>query len=53
VSISLARSSFAFFDPDKHGWVAEKGDFKIAVGSSSRDVRLKGDYNLGQTVLLK
>ena len=41
VSIPLNRSAFAFYDPDKRGWAAEKGDFKILVGSSSRDIDWK------------
>lgn len=50
VSIRLDRNAFAFYDPAKKGWVAEKGDFKILVGSSSRDIRLQGVCQLSQTV---
>jgi beta-glucosidase len=50
VSIHLNRNAFAFYDPDKKGWVAEKGDFKILVGSSSRDILLQGVHQLTQTV---
>jgi beta-glucosidase len=50
VSIRLGRDAFAFYDPDKKGWVAEKGDFKILAGSSSRDIRLQGNFQLTQTV---
>lgn len=50
VSIRLDRNAFAFYDPDKKGWVAEKGDFKILLGSSSRDIRLQGVCQLTQTV---
>lgn len=53
VSIPLDRSSFAFYDPEKQGWVAEKGDFKILVGSSSRDIRLQDDFQLTRTTLEK
>lgn len=49
ISIPIDRSAFAFFDPAKSGWVAEKGVFRILVGSSSRDVRLQGEFNLGKT----
>jgi len=51
VSIPLDRGAFAFYDPAKTGWLAEKGDFKILVGSSSRDVRLEGTFRLAQTTL--
>ena len=50
VSIRLDRNAFAFYDPDKKGWVAEKGDFKVLLGSSSRDIRLQGVCQLSQTV---
>jgi beta-glucosidase len=40
VWIPLDHSAFAFYDPARGGWVAEKDDFTIAVGSSSRDIRL-------------
>jgi beta-glucosidase len=50
VSIPLKFGAFAFYDPAQKSWVAEKGDFKILVGSSSRDIKLRGDYHLTQTV---
>jgi beta-glucosidase len=50
LSIALGRSAFAFYDPAKKAWIAEKGDFKIAVGSSSRDIRLAGNFRLPQTL---
>jgi beta-glucosidase len=53
VSIPLGRSAFAFYDPQKSGWLAEKGDFAILVGGSSRDIRLKGSFVLAQTTLEK
>lgn len=53
VSISLDHNAFAFYDPEKLSWIAEKGDFKILVGSSSRDIRLTGDYKLNKTISQK
>ncbi len=53
VSIPLNRRAFAFYDPEKRGWAAEKGDFKILVGSSSRDIRLEGTTRLSSTTLDK
>jgi beta-glucosidase len=50
VSVRLNRDAFAFYDADKKGWVAEKGDFNILVGSSSRDIALRATYRLPQTV---
>jgi beta-glucosidase len=51
VSIPLEQSAFAYYDPDQGGWLAEKGDYEILVGSSSRDLRLSGKLTLEQTSL--
>ena len=53
VSIALAQNAFAFYDPDKKGWVAEKGDYKILVGGSSRDIAVQSNYRLAETVFEK
>ncbi len=53
VSIALGQNAFAFYDPGKQSWVAEKGEFKILVGSSSRDIRLNGDFLLTKTILAR
>jgi beta-glucosidase len=53
VSVPLDRRAFAFYDPQRRGWLAEQGDFRIMVGSSSRDIRLQGDFKLGQTTVEK
>jgi beta-glucosidase len=51
VSIALNQNAFAFYDPQSQSWIAEKGAFKILVGSSSRDIRLSGDYKLNKTIV--
>lgn len=33
------RRALSFFDPVKHEWVAEEGDFDILIGSASDDIR--------------
>lgn len=53
LSIPLERNAFAYYDPEKKGWLAEKGDFMILVGSSSRDIRLEGTFRLAQTFFEK
>jgi beta-glucosidase len=53
VSIPLDRRAFAFYDPSKPGWVAEAGDFKIQIGSSSRDIRLEEAFHLARTTVDK
>jgi len=50
VHFTLDRSSLAFYSTAKKAWVTEPGDFAVLVGSSSRDIRLKGSFTLaGQT----
>lgn len=39
VKIELDRRALSFYDPEKHEWTAEKGDFDILVGSASDDIR--------------
>jgi beta-glucosidase len=53
VSIPLDQRAFAYYDPAKAGWVSEAGDFKILVGSSSRDLRLQDRFHLSQTTVEK
>jgi len=52
VSITLDPHAFAYYDVDKKGWVAEKGEYKILVGSSSRDIRLDGKFDLTETMVV-
>ena len=51
VSIALDRRAFAFYDPARPGWVAEAGDFALQIGGSSRDIRLQGGIQLGETTV--
>jgi beta-glucosidase len=51
VSIALDKNAFAYYDPDKKGWVAEKGEYKILIGSSSRDIRLDSTFALPETTV--
>ncbi|MGD0815774.1 MAG: glycoside hydrolase family 3 C-terminal domain-containing protein [Verrucomicrobiota bacterium] len=53
VSVRLEQGAFSFYDPDKKGWVAEKGDFTILVGRSSRDIPLQGNCQIAETVFEK
>jgi len=53
VTIPLDQRSFAFYDPEQKGWVAEAGGFKILVGGSSRELPLQQDFRLAKTLLLK
>jgi beta-glucosidase len=45
-SISFAKRDLAFYDIITRSWVTEPGQFEILVGSSSRDIRLKGSIRV-------
>ena len=46
VALSLGPSAMSFYDEAKKDWVAEPGAFEVQAGSSSRDIRLKGVFEL-------
>lgn len=50
VSVTLGENAFAYYDVGTRSWVAEKGEYKILVGRSSRDIPLTGDFQLAQTI---
>ncbi len=41
VRFALERRAFAFWDAAAHAWAVEDGAFELAVGASSRDLRLR------------
>ena len=42
VSIPLSNEALRMLDRDMR-WVVEPGEFRIMVGSSSKDIRLRGE----------
>ena len=46
LEFEIDRSSLAYFDEKKHDWVAEKGIFTAYVGSSSRNLHSKAQFEL-------
>lgn len=40
VSMRLGQDAFRFYDPFKHQWVVEPGEFDLYVGSSSANIHL-------------
>jgi beta-glucosidase len=46
ISIPLNQSEFAYYDPARKGWVAQQDSFEIQIGGSSRDIRLRDNFNL-------
>jgi beta-glucosidase len=48
IHFKLDRRALSFWSVGTHAWVAEPGRFDVLVGSSSRDIRLRGSFNLIQ-----
>ena len=46
LSFTLDKSALSFFSTAKDDWVAEPGTFEVWIGASSRDIRLKGSFEL-------
>ena len=46
VEFRLRARDLAWFDELQRGWRAEAGEYRIAVGASSRDLRLEGRFHL-------
>jgi beta-glucosidase len=46
VHFTLDRNAISFYSTAKKDWVAEPGPFEVLVGSSSRDIRMKGSFTL-------
>jgi beta-glucosidase len=46
VRINLDSRSMAFYDVTKKQWAVEPGQFKIMIGSSSRDIRVSADFEV-------
>jgi beta-glucosidase len=49
VSFTLNKRDFSYYSKVYSRWLVESGKFEILVGSSSRDIRLKGSLNLSNT----
>ncbi len=46
ITFQLDRRALAFYDPYAAQWTVEPGEFGVLVGSSSRDIRLRGTFVL-------
>lgn len=46
VRFELTRRDLAFYDPEAADWVTEAGEFVVAAGASSRDLRQEARFTL-------
>lgn len=46
ITFSLNRRAFSWYNPEEQRWEADNGTYEIAIGSSSRDIRLTKHFQL-------
>src|SRR4029077_3305210 len=46
VSFSLAKEAMSYYSTVKKDWVTDPGAFEVQIGVSSRDIRLKGRFEV-------
>ena len=44
ISFTIDKEALSFYDPARHGWVAEPGIFKVLIGSASDDIRAEAYF---------
>jgi beta-glucosidase len=47
--VPIKVSDLAYFDVDHHKWVLENGQYDLLVGTSSRDLPLRGSLTIGSS----
>ncbi|WP_163718643.1 glycoside hydrolase family 3 C-terminal domain-containing protein [Mangrovibacterium lignilyticum] len=50
LKFTLNASDLASFIDDESAWIAEKGAYKVKVGASSLDIKLKEDFSLDKDI---
>jgi len=53
LSFELDKRSLASFRSGSSAWVADKGDYKVRIGASSKDIRLDGSFNLPEEQIVE
>lgn len=49
--VPIRVSDLAYFDVDHHKWVLEDGQYDLLVGTSSRDLPLRGSLTIGASAM--
>ena len=44
VEILIDKTALQYYDPEKNDWVYEPGEFKVLIGASSRDIKIKAEF---------
>ena len=48
IALKIDVRDLSFFSVHKGKWITEPGEFEILIGSSSKDIRLKGSFSYQQ-----
>ncbi|MEO7912065.1 MAG: glycoside hydrolase family 3 C-terminal domain-containing protein [Roseiflexaceae bacterium] len=51
VALTLDQAALAFWDDNKHAWVAEAGVFEALIGSSSQAIQARTEFRLSSTAV--
>ncbi len=46
VTLKIDKSALSFYDVKTKEWISESGEFEVLIGASSRDIRLKDEFEL-------
>ena len=53
LTFELDERSLASFWSGVSAWVADKGDYELRIGASSKDIRLKASFNLPKDIIVE
>ena len=53
LTFELDQRSLASFWSGIDTWVADKGDYEVQIGASSKDIRLKSSFNLPERIIVE
>ncbi|NOX65946.1 MAG: beta-glucosidase [Chlorobi bacterium] len=53
LTFELDERSLASFWSGISAWVADKGDYEVRIGASSKDIRLKASFNLPKDIVVE
>lgn len=53
LEFELNERSLASFWSGIDAWVADKGDYEVRIGASSKDIRLKASFNLPEDIIVE
>lgn len=53
LTFTLDAMSLASFDPVSSSWIADAGEYTVKIGASSKDIRQKASFKLGNNMTVK